>query len=277
MHRKLAIILVTLLLAPACALGDSIWIATSSGNALELTSVTVTGISDGKVLYQVAGRDANRDLTAVVRMKLDSEPDFSAAEQAFAAGNKDVAARLYQAASRANRKPWLKARIDARLASLAPKPAVTTPPAGPAGAAVAPQPAPAGVAASANVKAKLDAIAAMLTRNEFQPAMTEIHLNRPLFSDPAAQAKALFYLAQAEAGLAAVRSDSQAWQDVALAYMRVVAHFPASPLAPQALLQVAQIEKQQLNDPAAARAIYQQISNQYASDPAAATAKEQLK
>jgi TolA-binding protein len=264
MHPKFRTILLIALLSPACACADSIWIASSAGpNALELKNITITGIAEGKLLYQVGGRDSVRDLAVISRIKIDSEAAFSMAEEAFAAGQNDIALTAYQAAAKSTRRPWLKTRIDARLTQLAAKPA-----AAPQGAIAAP---------ARDVKAKLDAIAAALARKEYQPAMTEIHMNRPLFADAASQAQALFYLAQAEEGLAAPKNDPQSWQDVALAYMRIVAHFPASPLAPQALLKVAHIEKQQLNDPAAARSLYEQIAAQYPNDPAAAAAKEQLR
>jgi TolA-binding protein len=266
-------LILLLLITPPIALADTIWIVPSAGaNALELKNVKITGITEGKVLYQIAGRDTNRDVTLVQRMLIDDEPAFSLAEEAVVANKPDIAVQAYQTALQTTRKPWLKTRISARLAALAPQPARPKTP-----APTAVQPQAQATASSAPAQAKLASAAAALQKKDFAGAINEINTNRALFADPQSQSQALFTLADAQAGAAAAKTDTQSWQDAALAYMRVAAHFPDSPLAPRALLQVAQIEQQKLNDAAAARSLYQQIVRQYPNDPAAAAANSQLR
>lgn len=134
-------------------------------------------------------------------------------------------------------------------------------------------------AAAALAKMKLDAAAAALAAKDFAKAKTEIESNRHVFVEAKDQAQALFDLAEAQAGIAQQKAnDANAWKDAALAYMRVVAHFPdgaTSALAAQSLLKTAQIE-QKLNDREAARLLYQQIATQYPSDPSAAAAKDAI-
>ena len=97
-----------------------------------------------------------------------------------------------------------------------------------------------------------------------------------MFAEPKEQAQAMFDLAQAQMGLASGKRDAAAWQDAALAYMRVAAHFPQDALAPEAMLATAQIEQQQLSDPKAAALLCQQIIAGYPSDPSVAGAKQML-
>jgi TolA-binding protein len=130
-------------------------------------------------------------------------------------------------------------------------------------------------AGAAIAKLKLDSAAAALKGNDFAKAKAEITSNRAAFTDPKDQAQALLILAEAQAGTANQSNDANAWKDAALAYMRIVAHFPDSPTAPPALLKTAQIE-QKLNDLDAARSLYQQLAKQYPSDPSAAAAQAAL-
>jgi TolA-binding protein len=73
-----------------------------------------------------------------------------------------------------------------------------------------------------------------------------------------------------------MHSDTNAWKDVAVAYMRVVANFPDSAQAPKALLSAADIEQHQLSDAQAAKSLYQEIVTRFPNDLAAATARQQL-
>ena len=131
-------------------------------------------------------------------------------------------------------------------------------------------------ATAAIAKVKLDAAAAMLQKRDYAGAAAQINEGRAMFVDPKDQVAALYDLAIAENGLALPKSDPAPWKDVALAYMRVVAHFPDNPLAAKSLLATAQIEQHQLSDPAAAKLLYQQIVTQFPNDPAAKSAQEQL-
>jgi TolA-binding protein len=132
-------------------------------------------------------------------------------------------------------------------------------------------------AAAQLARIKLQQAAMQLDKGDFAGATQTIRSNSKIFLEPRDQAQALYYLAEAQAlaAAAATQNDAAAWQDAALAYMRVVAHFkdaPDAPFVPLSLLKTAQIEEK-LNDPAAARTLYEQVVAQYPQDPAAATAR----
>jgi TolA-binding protein len=134
----------------------------------------------------------------------------------------------------------------------------------------------AGAAASSMAKLRLDAASAALQGRDYAKAIQEITAAKALLTTPREQADALYTLAEARAGLATQKNDAASWQDAALAYMRVVAHFKDSPFGaayvPRSLFKTAQIEEQ-LNDVPAAKAIYQQLIEQYPNDQSAAGAK----
>ena len=135
-----------------------------------------------------------------------------------------------------------------------------------------------GAASAALARIKLDAAANALAAKEFPKVITEIENNRRVFVERNDQAQALMYLADAKSGVAAQQNTQPAWQDAALAYMRVVAHFkdgPPSQFVPRALLNTGLIEER-LGDTEAARSLYQQLVQQYPSDPAANDAKAAL-
>jgi TolA-binding protein len=128
---------------------------------------------------------------------------------------------------------------------------------------------------AALARLKLDAAALALDKKEFDKAINEISNSAKVFVDPKEQAQALYIIAEARAGIAATKNDVPSWQDAALAYMRVATHFKeltGSPLIAQSLLKTAQIEEK-LNDPEAARTLYDQVATQYPSDPAAGAAR----
>jgi TolA-binding protein len=134
-------------------------------------------------------------------------------------------------------------------------------------------------AAAALAKLKLDQAQVALEKGDFAGAIASVKAGAASLSEPKDQAQALSLLADAQAGLAAAKNDAGAWQDAALAYMRVVAHFKdtpaASALVVRAMLKTAQIEEK-LNDLDGARLLYEQLAAQYPSDPAAAEAKAAL-
>jgi TolA-binding protein len=134
-------------------------------------------------------------------------------------------------------------------------------------------------AASALAKLKLDQAAAALAAKRFDQAIADVRSMAASLTDPRDQSQALYLLAEAQSGMAAARNDTTAWQDAALAYMRVVAHFKdspaATPLVTKSLLKAAQIAEK-LNDKESARLLYDQLAVAYPDDPAAAEAKSAL-
>lgn len=146
--------------------------------------------------------------------------------------------------------------------------------------AVAAHAAAADAANQQAAREKLAAAHAALERKDYSGAINEIRANARVFTDPRDQAQALYFIAEAQTGLALAKNDVPAWQDAALAYMRVVAHFqdgppPARAFAARAMLKAAQIHET-IRDRAAARALYEQLTKEFAGDPAAADAKAAL-
>jgi len=118
-----------------------------------------------------------------------------------------------------------------------------------------------------------------LDKKDYAKVQSDIKAAAPQLTDPKDQAQALLILADAQAGIARGNDAPAAWQDAALAYMRVVAHFkdnPAiAPLVAKSMLRAGQIEEQ-LKDRDAARTLYEQLLAQYPSDPVAPDAKAGL-
>ena len=125
-------------------------------------------------------------------------------------------------------------------------------------------------------KRKLQSAQVAMDKKDYAAAVKEIDSARSQFSDPVQQADALYLLAEARFQLAAANKQPAALKDAALAFMRVVAHFKDTadrPHVAQALVRTAQIEEM-LNDPQAARALYEQLVAQYPDDPNAAAARQ---
>ena len=99
-------------------------------------------------------------------------------------------------------------------------------------------------------------------------------LNMSLLPD-ATRAEATYMLAECHAAKLQPTSSPDQWKDLAIDYMKVVAGFPQSPEAGQALLKVAQIHET-LKDPETALKIYQQVVREHANTPAGTTAQERV-
>lgn len=132
---------------------------------------------------------------------------------------------------------------------------------------------PAAAAAIADLK--LDQAREALGQGDFQKALDLIQANRGVFREPRHQAAGQFLLAEARYGLLGAAADPAKLQDVALEYMRVVAHFEDSDrdLVPTALMRTAQIHER-LGEKQVALSLYEQFVSQYKSDPSAQTAME---
>ncbi|MBV8780941.1 MAG: hypothetical protein JO353_06040, partial [Phycisphaerae bacterium] len=127
------------------------------------------------------------------------------------------------------------------------------------------------LAAAAMVRRKLQVAGQAIDAKKYQAALDTIDSVRTKIVDPIQQADAMFFIAQAREGLAGANPDQSALEDVALAYMRVVANFKdvaGQPHAAASLLKTAQIEEQ-LHETDAAAKLYQQIAEQFSNDPAA--------
>lgn len=335
------------------ARADTLWVssgaAANATNALQLSNVTITGVSGDRIVFTTNGREASRDMAQVVRMQIDDDPALSTAEQALANGQLDPAVENYRRVLDASPREWLKLYAARKLAEVAPranrfdaaaaayvalllndpqkaaplKPelpdarstyiptaiahvnnVLASPRLSPVqrqavqgfllelqrrggddkGAAqTAQQLVQSGAATGADAaaaaslaKVRLDAASAALQSKQYARAIDEITAAKSLLNEPRDQAEALYFLAEARAGLAAQKNDLGSWQDASLAYMRVVAHFKESPFGaayvPRALVKTAQIQEH-VKDAAAARSLYEQVIAQYPNDQAAAGAK----
>ena len=154
-------------------------------------------------------------------------------------------------------------------------------PAGPPPQSVAAAAADAAASAANQKLARqeLEAANAALERKDYPAAINEIRSNAKIFTEPRDQAQALYFIAEAQTGIARAKNDVPSWQDAALAYMRVVAHFrdapPAGPFVARSMLKAAQIQET-VRDPAAARALYEQLAKEFPADPAAKDAAAAL-
>ncbi len=99
-----------------------------------------------------------------------------------------------------------------------------------------------------------------LEQKDFSKAFAEINDNREIFLEPEQQAEALYVLAASQHQLAG--KDPLKLQDAAIAYMRVLAHFPQSPQAGPSLMGAAAI-MESLGEPRKALALYQQAVKEY--------------
>ena len=338
--------------APA-ARADTIY-ASSTGDAAKAVKYdgTVNGIDNGELTFTNASnfRKAGRPLKEVVRLTLDNQPAFNAAEAAYVEGQWDAAVDGYAKALRGAVPDWQRRYADPKLIAAAAKAGrfdaavqgyVDLVKLDPAAAARRKPDLPSGKStfldtAIADVRGALpqankpeqkqallsflidlqrakgdDAGAAntlqdlvkiagdsadtpenralleqvrlgeakvALDAGDADQAAKLIDANRALFTDPDAQAEALYTLAGAARIKAQKSADPRAKRDAAIAYMRVVAHFkdaPGHPRVPESLLATAEL-LDELKEPAPAAAMFRQIAADYPDAPAADAAKQKL-
>jgi TolA-binding protein len=135
------------------------------------------------------------------------------------------------------------------------------------------------LASLALAEAKITEADADVTQKNFDQAVSIITGNGSLFVDSKHQADALYILARAREGQAESKDDSSAWQDAAIAYMRVVADFKDDPGAPHvanSLLNTAKILDAHLNESAKAMRIYQNVQTQFPETRAAREAASEI-
>jgi hypothetical protein len=128
-NRKLAMFLpaaalaaAVVLLAPAREAAADV-VTAKSGTAQINIEGTILRIENGELVMRVkqSGRETRRRLEDVIKIKLDDEPKFNAAEDAYAAGNTAAAATGYQQALTGTQREWVKDRALQRLVEVAQK------------------------------------------------------------------------------------------------------------------------------------------------------------
>jgi TolA-binding protein len=314
--------------------------------------VKITNIFEGRIVFSTAsGNSVEKELSSVVAMTLDDEPQFNQAVQDYAAGHLDQAIDEFNQTIQNTDKPWLKAYCQPLLTDAANKsgrfdlavqgyislvlnqpkvadgihltvPAADSPyldgvakalsdAANTSGISTQQQgsllsllldvdrvrkdaagiddaaskltkiagdggnPAAEAALADAKIAEARDAV----TAKNFDGAVSIITGNGYLFVDVPHQADALYLLARAREGQAQAKDDAAAWQDAAIAFMRVAADFkdaPGSPHVANSLLDTARILDAHLNEAGKALRLYQSIAAQYPQSPAAETAAKEI-
>ena len=115
-----ALVVAAATLATASAHADTLLKGEAGTNPLPLTGVKINGIQNGQLTYTTASGDARTAALAdVQKLTVDGQPDFNAAEGAYAARNAAAAMTGYAAAVGGSGPGWLKARAAQRLADVA--------------------------------------------------------------------------------------------------------------------------------------------------------------
>jgi hypothetical protein len=115
--------LIAALAAPALiARADTIWLQSGSGKAVALDGVKVLGVQDQNLTFtSTSGNQTSKSLDRIPQIKMDDEPAFSAAEEAFVKSDWATAADNYRKAIQSTTKDWIKDRSSMRLVEAADK------------------------------------------------------------------------------------------------------------------------------------------------------------
>ena len=96
------------------AVGDEL--VTQGVGALKMT---VTGFAGGKLLYQTAGGNGEREYERIAKLDVDGEPSLNAAEKARSDGLSDGGIDQYVQALKTTGRPWVKAYAARRVFDVA--------------------------------------------------------------------------------------------------------------------------------------------------------------
>jgi tetratricopeptide (TPR) repeat protein len=118
------------------------------------------------------------------------------------------------------------------------------------------------------VMAQMGLVHVSLDKKDFATAQKKLQQLKGSVVEPADQADWLWCDAQAKAGQISDDKDAAALKDAELAYMRLVANFPSSSQAPQALYNTAELMERS-GDTKSALDVYQQISQDDSGQPIA--------
>lgn len=104
------------------ARADTIWLQSGTGKPIALQNVKVQGAQDENLTFiTAAGVSNTKPLEHIPLIKMDDEPAFSAAEEAFSKGDWANAADNYRKALGSTSKDWVKDRSATRLVEAADK------------------------------------------------------------------------------------------------------------------------------------------------------------
>jgi TolA-binding protein len=106
----------------APAKGDTVFLQSGTGKPVPLEGVKVEGVEDQSIRFTTAAGVSNsKPLDHVPQIRLDDEPAFTAAEDAFAKSDWAAAADSYRKAIAGSSKDWVKDRASMRLVEAADK------------------------------------------------------------------------------------------------------------------------------------------------------------
>lgn len=104
------------------AVADTVFLQSGTGKPVPLEQVKVEGVQDQNIRFTTAAGVSNtKPLDHVPQIRLDDEPAFTAAEDAFAKGDWAGAADNYRKAIASSTKDWVKDRSSMRLVEAADK------------------------------------------------------------------------------------------------------------------------------------------------------------
>jgi hypothetical protein len=100
--------------APAAA--DTVWLRSGKTASIPIDNAKVTKV-DGDELYFTtsSGREDHKPLSRIGRLRIDDEPVFDAAEEAFDKADFAAATEGYKKAAQTSAKDWIKDRSSLRL------------------------------------------------------------------------------------------------------------------------------------------------------------------
>jgi len=107
-------------------------------------------------------------------------------------------------------------------------------------------------------------------------ASAELAKIDPALLNDNGRADLMFINAEIRGGKLAANSPADAWKDLALEYMRLVALHPASTNSGNALVKVAEIFETHLKEPETALKVYRQVAREHANTPAATLAQKSI-
>jgi len=113
---------VALVASSARATADTVFLQSGTGKPVPLEQVKVEGVQDQNIRFTTAAGVSNtKPLDHVPQIRLDNEPAFTAAEDAFAKNDWAGAADNYRKAIAGSTKDWVKDRSSMRLVEAAGK------------------------------------------------------------------------------------------------------------------------------------------------------------
>lgn len=116
--RTFALAGIVALAAGGAAVADVIWVGSGPGRGLK-QDVNIQGSDGDALVYLLNGNRASTPFERVLQIEYDDEPQLTAAEAAYAAGQWQEAAQAYEEVVRRNNTQWVRRRAATRLVASA--------------------------------------------------------------------------------------------------------------------------------------------------------------